>query len=85
MKDLAGLGLELVSTGGSAAAIAAAGVPVRKVEDLTGFPEMLDGALPALPVTAFCWVCLEGQSHLCFPVRPPYLPYDSTVAICCAS
>ena len=44
LQELAGLGFELVSTGGSAAAIEAAGVDVRRVEDLTGFPEMLDGA-----------------------------------------
>ncbi len=43
-KGLSGLGFELVSTGGSAKAIEAAGVAVKKVEDLTGFPEMLDGA-----------------------------------------
>lgn len=42
-KGLSDLGFELVSTGGSAKAIEAAGVPVKKVEDLTGFPEMLDG------------------------------------------
>lgn len=42
-KGLAARGYELVSTGGSAKAIEAAGVAVRKVEDLTGFPEMLDG------------------------------------------
>lgn len=45
-KGLAALGFELVSTGGSAKAIEAAGVAVRKVEDLTGFPEMLDGEAP---------------------------------------
>ncbi len=55
MQDLAGLGLELVSTGGSAAAVAAAGIPVRKVEDLTGFPEMLDGAPTDVVMTPFCW------------------------------
>ncbi len=33
-----------MSTGGSATAIEAAGVPVKRVEELTGFPEMLDGA-----------------------------------------
>ncbi len=38
-----GLGYELVSTGGSANAIEGAGVPVTRVEELTGFPEMLDG------------------------------------------
>jgi len=43
-KGLTALGFELVSTGGSAKAIEGAGVAVKKVEDLTGFPEMLDGA-----------------------------------------
>ncbi len=43
-QGLSELGYEIVSTGGSASAIQAAGVDVRKVEDLTGFPEMLDGA-----------------------------------------
>lgn len=46
----AGLGYELVSTGGSANAIEGAGVPVTRVEELTGFPEMLDGTpLPYKP------------------------------------
>lgn len=35
-----------MSTGGSASAVEAAGVAVRRVEELTGFPEMLDGAAP---------------------------------------
>lgn len=42
-QGLAELGYEIVSTGGSASAIEAAGVPVKRVEELTGFPEMLDG------------------------------------------
>jgi phosphoribosylaminoimidazolecarboxamide formyltransferase/IMP cyclohydrolase len=37
-----------MSTGGSAAAIESAGIPVQKVEDLTGFPEMLDGRVKTL-------------------------------------
>ncbi|MBK7721345.1 MAG: bifunctional phosphoribosylaminoimidazolecarboxamide formyltransferase/IMP cyclohydrolase [Austwickia sp.] len=41
-------GVELVSTGGSAAAIAALGLPVTRVEDLTGFPECLDGRVKTL-------------------------------------
>ncbi|MET8244814.1 bifunctional phosphoribosylaminoimidazolecarboxamide formyltransferase/IMP cyclohydrolase [Streptomyces sp. NPDC005202] len=41
-------GVELVSTGSTAARIAAAGVPVTKVEDLTGFPECLDGRVKTL-------------------------------------
>ncbi|MFD5552983.1 bifunctional phosphoribosylaminoimidazolecarboxamide formyltransferase/IMP cyclohydrolase [Streptomyces sp. NPDC127068] len=52
LEDLArGLhaeGVELVSTGSTAAKIAAAGVPVTKVEDLTGFPECLDGRVKTL-------------------------------------
>ncbi|MFV0134103.1 bifunctional phosphoribosylaminoimidazolecarboxamide formyltransferase/IMP cyclohydrolase [Streptomyces sp. HMX87] len=41
-------GVELVSTGSTAARISAAGVPVTKVEDLTGFPECLDGRVKTL-------------------------------------
>ncbi|MGZ4582444.1 MAG: bifunctional phosphoribosylaminoimidazolecarboxamide formyltransferase/IMP cyclohydrolase, partial [Nocardioidaceae bacterium] len=41
-------GVALVSTGSTAARIAAAGVPVTKVEDLTGFPECLDGRVKTL-------------------------------------
>lgn len=43
MQDLLDLGYELVSSGGSASAIGSAGLAVRRVEELTGFPEMLDG------------------------------------------
>ena len=41
-------GVELVSTGGTSAAIKAAGLPVRDVADLTGFPEMMDGRVKTL-------------------------------------
>ncbi|MFJ8588194.1 bifunctional phosphoribosylaminoimidazolecarboxamide formyltransferase/IMP cyclohydrolase [Streptomyces sp. NPDC093595] len=41
-------GVELVSTGSTATRIAAAGVPVTKVEELTGFPECLDGRVKTL-------------------------------------
>jgi phosphoribosylaminoimidazolecarboxamide formyltransferase/IMP cyclohydrolase len=41
-------GVEIVSTGSTAARIAAAGVPVMKVEKLTGFPECLDGRVKTL-------------------------------------
>ena len=52
LEDLArGLneaGVEIVSTGSTAAVIAGAGVPVTKVEELTGFPETLDGRVKTL-------------------------------------
>jgi phosphoribosylaminoimidazolecarboxamide formyltransferase/IMP cyclohydrolase len=41
-------GAELVSTGNTATAIEAAGLPVTRVEDLTGFPECLDGRVKTL-------------------------------------
>ncbi|WP_254811873.1 bifunctional phosphoribosylaminoimidazolecarboxamide formyltransferase/IMP cyclohydrolase [Streptomyces cavourensis] len=47
-RGLHGAGVELVSTGSTAGRIAAAGVPVTKVEELTGFPECLDGRVKTL-------------------------------------
>ncbi|MFI1442194.1 bifunctional phosphoribosylaminoimidazolecarboxamide formyltransferase/IMP cyclohydrolase [Streptomyces fructofermentans] len=47
-RGLHASGVELVSTGSTAARIAAAGVPVTKVEELTGFPECLDGRVKTL-------------------------------------
>lgn len=48
LQGLHSHGYELVSTGGSAAAIEAAGVPVTAVDTLTGFPEMLNGRVKTL-------------------------------------
>ncbi|MHB8527884.1 MAG: bifunctional phosphoribosylaminoimidazolecarboxamide formyltransferase/IMP cyclohydrolase [Caulobacteraceae bacterium] len=42
------LGIEIVSTGGTRSAIAAAGVPVTDVAELTGWPEMMDGRVKTL-------------------------------------
>jgi len=47
-QGLHGLGVEIVSTGGTARAIHEAGIPVREVSELTGFPEMLDGRLKTI-------------------------------------
>jgi phosphoribosylaminoimidazolecarboxamide formyltransferase/IMP cyclohydrolase len=47
-RGLTELGIELVSTGGTARALAEAGLPFRSVEDLTGFPEMMDGRVKTL-------------------------------------
>lgn len=47
-RALSGIGIELVSTGGTAKAIAEAGLKVRDVSDLTGFPEMMDGRVKTL-------------------------------------
>ena len=58
-------GVELVSTGSTAARIAASGVPVTKVEELTGFPECLDGRVKTLhpKVHAGILADLRLESH----------------------
>lgn len=47
-KTLVAQGVELVSTGGTAKALRDAGLAVRDISDLTGFPEMLDGRVKTL-------------------------------------
>jgi phosphoribosylaminoimidazolecarboxamide formyltransferase / IMP cyclohydrolase len=47
-RGLRELGVEIVSTGGTARALADAGVVVRAIEDFTGFPEMMDGRVKTL-------------------------------------
>src|SRR6201988_3131333 len=47
-RALSAHGIELVSTGGTAKAIADAGLKVRDVSELTGFPEMMDGRVKTL-------------------------------------
>src|SRR5207253_5499493 len=47
-KGLTTLGWDLVSTGGTAKALRAAGIKVRDVSDITGFPEILDGRVKTL-------------------------------------
>jgi len=47
-RVLTSFGVELVSTGGTAAALRAAGLAVKDISELTGFPEMLDGRVKTL-------------------------------------
>ena len=47
-RGLVELGIEIVSTGGTANALAEAGLPVRSITDLTGFPEIMDGRVKTL-------------------------------------
>ncbi len=47
-KALAGRGVEILSTGGTKATLAAAGIPAIEVADVTGFPEMMDGRVKTL-------------------------------------
>ncbi|EPD60785.1 bifunctional phosphoribosylaminoimidazolecarboxamide formyltransferase/IMP cyclohydrolase [Streptomyces sp. HGB0020] len=85
LEDLArGLheaGVELVSTGSTAARIAAAGVPVTKVEELTGFPECLDGRVKTLhpKVHAGILADLRLESHRAQLAELGVEPFDLVV------
>ncbi|HEX4809127.1 MAG TPA: bifunctional phosphoribosylaminoimidazolecarboxamide formyltransferase/IMP cyclohydrolase [Bryobacteraceae bacterium] len=47
-KTLHQMGVELISTGGTAKLLTAEGIPVREVSEVTGFPEMLDGRVKTI-------------------------------------
>src|SRR5450432_345003 len=47
-RELSGMGAELISTGGTARILREAGVPVKDVSEVTGFPEMLDGRVKTM-------------------------------------
>ena len=47
-KELAALDVEIISTGGTMKTLQDAGIPVKAVQDVTGFPEMMDGRVKTL-------------------------------------
>src|SRR5437868_13283944 len=47
-RELRRFDVEIISTGGTAAALRKAGIEVRNVSDITGFPEMMDGRVKTL-------------------------------------
>src|SRR5437868_2593248 len=47
-RELAALGVEIVSTGGTSALLKKEGIPTMDISELTGFPEMLDGRVKTL-------------------------------------
>jgi phosphoribosylaminoimidazolecarboxamide formyltransferase/IMP cyclohydrolase len=75
-------GVQLVSTGSTAAAIAAAGVPVTPVEELTGFPECLGGRVKTLhPVVhAGLLADLRKESHAAELAELGLAPFDLLVS-----
>ena len=63
-RGLNGLGVELISTGGTAKAIQDAGIPVRDVAEVTGFPEMLDGRVKTIhPRVAGGILAIRGKAE----------------------
>ncbi len=47
-RELAGMGIEIFSTGGTKKALSAENVPIKSISELTGFPEILDGRVKTL-------------------------------------
>ena len=86
LEDLArGLhdaGVALVSTGSTASRIAAAGVPVTRVEDLTGFPECLDGRVKTLHPTVHAGILADTRNpaHVAQLVELGIEPFDLVVS-----
>jgi phosphoribosylaminoimidazolecarboxamide formyltransferase/IMP cyclohydrolase len=82
VQGLAGAGVELVSTGGSAARIAALGLPVTKVEDLTGFPECLDGRVKTLHPKVHAGILADRrlESHVQQLAELGVEPFDLVVS-----
>jgi phosphoribosylaminoimidazolecarboxamide formyltransferase/IMP cyclohydrolase len=91
-QQLSAAGVDLVSTGGTRAAIAAAGLPVRDVAELTGFPEMMDGRVKTLhPAVHGGLLALRDdpahaealEAHGIAPIDLLYVnlyPFEATVA-----
>ncbi|MDM8085611.1 bifunctional phosphoribosylaminoimidazolecarboxamide formyltransferase/IMP cyclohydrolase [Cellulomonas cellasea] len=74
-------GVELVSTGSTASTIAAAGVPVTRVEDLTGFPECLDGRVKTLHPRVHAGILADTRrpEHLAQLAELEVAPFDLVV------
>ncbi|HWI07034.1 MAG TPA: bifunctional phosphoribosylaminoimidazolecarboxamide formyltransferase/IMP cyclohydrolase [Solirubrobacteraceae bacterium] len=65
-RGLAGLGVELVSTGGTATELASADLDVRAIEAFTGFPEIMDGRVKTLHPRLYAGLLAvrDEQSHV---------------------
>ncbi|MCC2309720.1 bifunctional phosphoribosylaminoimidazolecarboxamide formyltransferase/IMP cyclohydrolase [Cellulomonas chengniuliangii] len=74
-------GVELVSTGSTASTIASAGVPVTRVEDLTGFPECLDGRVKTLHPRVHAGILADTRrpEHLAQLAELEVEPFDLVV------
>jgi phosphoribosylaminoimidazolecarboxamide formyltransferase/IMP cyclohydrolase len=82
VRGLHGAGVALVSTGGSARLIEELGIPVTKVEDLTGFPECLDGRVKTLHPKVHAGILADRRldSHVAQLAELGVEPFDLVVS-----
>lgn len=80
-RALAAQGCELISTGGTAKTLRNAGLPVRDVSEVTGFPEMLDGRVKTMhpKITGGILAIRDKADHVEALVRHGILPIDMVV------
>src|SRR5262249_32210115 len=76
-----GLGIELISTGGTARLLRDTGIKVRDISDLTGFPEMLDGRVKTLHPKVHGGILhrREDPSHVAAIEQAGIAPIDMVV------
>src|SRR5579863_6291037 len=80
-RKLAALNIELISTGGTAKLLRDAGVTVKDISELTGFPEMLDGRVKTLhpKVHGGIWHLREDPKHVAAVAEHGIEPIDMVV------
>jgi phosphoribosylaminoimidazolecarboxamide formyltransferase / IMP cyclohydrolase len=77
-RGLEGLGVEIVSTGGTARELAEAGVRARAIEDFTGFPEIMDGRVKTLHPRLYAGLLArrDDPGHLAAAAEQSIEPVD---------
>jgi phosphoribosylaminoimidazolecarboxamide formyltransferase / IMP cyclohydrolase len=77
-RGLHELGVEIVSTGGTARELAGAGIAVRPIEDFTGFPEIMDGRVKTLHPRLYAGLLArrDDQAHLAAAAEQAVEPVD---------
>jgi phosphoribosylaminoimidazolecarboxamide formyltransferase/IMP cyclohydrolase len=81
-RGLANLGVEIISTGGTSRALQEAGIRVREVSDVTGFPEMLDGRLKTInPRIAGGILAIRGNAEHMRSVAEHAIPTIDMVVV----
>src|SRR5271156_4100227 len=80
-RVLGSFGVDLVSTGGTARALREAGLPVRDIGDLTGFPEMLDGRVKTLHPKVHGGILhiRDNKEHMASVIEHEIEPIDMVV------
>jgi len=80
-RKLSSLGVELVSTGGTAKLLRDSGIAVKDISDLTGFPEMLDGRVKTLHPKVHGGILhrREDPAHVAAVAEHGILPIDMVV------